>query len=198
MGMNPIDLAEITGEWDYGCLPKNVELGEGCFLERKQSLDRFRSTRQPGLKLGRNARVYTWTQFNVEPSGSLVIGDDCVLVGAVFMCADSVTIGCRVVISYNVTIADCDFHPHDPDERVRDAVANAPFGNRDSRPTIVTRPVVIEEDVWIGIGAMVLKGVHIGRGARIAAGTIVTKNVAACACVSGNPAKIVAAADFIS
>ena len=69
MGTKPIELTEITGEWDYGCLPKNVELGEGCFLERKHSLDRFRSTRQPGLKLGRNVRAYTWTQFNVEPSG---------------------------------------------------------------------------------------------------------------------------------
>jgi acetyltransferase-like isoleucine patch superfamily enzyme len=193
--MKTVELAEITGAWDYKSLPDNVEIGDGCFLERKHSLDRFRSTRQPGLKLGRNVRAYTWTQFNVEPCGRLVIGSDSVLVGAVFMCADAITIGCRVVISYNVTIADCDFHPHDPEERMQDAIANAPLGDRSLRPKIVTQPVVIEDDVWVGIGAMVLKGVHIGQGARIAAGTIVTKSVPAYATVSGNPARIEAAED---
>ena len=184
-----MDIDELTGSWDYRTLPPNVAAGAGCFLERKDSFKRFRSTRQPGLVLGERVKVYTWCAFSVEPTGKVVVGTDSTLVGAVFMCAGDITIGERVVVSYNVTIADCDFHPRDPDERMRDAVANAPEGDRSQRPPLVTRPVVIEDDAWIGIGAIILKGVTIGRGARVGAGAVVTADVLAGGWVGGNPAR---------
>jgi acetyltransferase-like isoleucine patch superfamily enzyme len=132
-----------------------------------------------GLVIGDRVRVYTWTSFNVDAGGVVEIGDDSILVGAILMCADRIQIGRRVVISYNVTIADSDFHPIDPDQRRRDAIANAPHGNRADRPLVATRPVVIEGDAWIGIGAIILKGVRVGRGARVDAGTVVTSDVRA-------------------
>jgi acetyltransferase-like isoleucine patch superfamily enzyme len=184
-----MDIADITGSWDYGTLPTNVIVGEGCWLERKDSFARFRSRRQPGLVLGRGARVYTWTTFNVEPEGAVEIGDDAVLVGPVFMCAQQIAIGRRVVVSYNVVIADSDFHPLDPAARREDAIANAPGGDKSRRPPSVAAPVIIDDDVWIGIGAIILKGVRIGRAARIGAGAVVTSDVPAGASVSGNPAR---------
>jgi acetyltransferase-like isoleucine patch superfamily enzyme len=186
--MSSTKLAEITGAWPYTALPSNVRIGENCFFERRDSFGRFRSEQNPGLIIGNRVRVYTWTTFNVEPSGRLEIGDDSVLVGAIFMCADHIAIGRRVVISYNVTIADSDFHPLDPKLRRQDAVANAPGGDRQARPRIVTRPVAIGDDVWVGIGAMILKGVTIGPGARIGPGAVVTGNVPAGAMMMGNPA----------
>jgi acetyltransferase-like isoleucine patch superfamily enzyme len=183
------DTDAITGAWDYGSLPANVVVGEGCWLERRDSFGRFRSTQQPGLVIGDRVRVYTWTTFNVEPSGIMTIGSDSVLVGAVFMCADRITVGDCVVISYTVTIADSDFHPLDPGLRRQDAVANSPQGDRSQRPRLVTRPVVIEDDVWIGIGATVLKGVRLGRGSRIGPGAVVTHDVPPGASVAGNPAQ---------
>ena len=96
-----------------------------------------------------------------------------------------------MIVSYNVMIADCDFHPRDPDLRKQDAIANAPHGDRSRRPPLVSHPVVIADDVWIGIGAIVLKGVRIGKGARIAAGAVVTTDVPPGAPVAGNPARIV-------
>jgi acetyltransferase-like isoleucine patch superfamily enzyme len=186
-----MDVGDYTGEWDYGTLPDNVRLGAGCFLERRDSFKRFRSSRQPGLVLGERVRVYTWTAFNVEPTGVVTVGDAATLVGAVFMCAQSITVGARVIVSYNVTLADCDFHPSDPDLRIRDAEANAPFGDRSGRPPLVARPVVIEDDVGIGVGAIVLKGVRIGRGARVGAGAVVTADVPRGVLVAGNPARVV-------
>lgn len=184
-------MKEVTGRWDYTSLPHNVSLGRDCFLERKDSFKRFRSTRDNGLVLGDRVKVYTWTEFNVEPDGAVEVGDDSVLAGAIFMCAQSVRIGRRVIVSYNVTIADSDFHPRDPELRRLDAIANAPQGNRSERPAIVARPVVIEDDVWIGIGAIILKGVRVGRRARIGAGAVVTSDIEAGVTVSGNPAQIV-------
>jgi acetyltransferase-like isoleucine patch superfamily enzyme len=184
------DFRDVVGTWDYRTLPPNVRLGEGCWLERKDSFARFRSLRDPGLVLGRGVRVYTWTTFNVEPTGLLEVGDHAVLVGPVFMCAEHVRIGSRVVLSYQVTVADSDFHPLDPEERRRDAVASSPSGDRSARPPLVSRPVVIEDDAWIGIGAIVLKGVRIGRGARVAAGAVVTADVPPGAYAAGNPATV--------
>ncbi len=170
----------------------NVQVGANSVIERASSFDRFRSKREPGLVIGDRCIVYTWTTFNVEPDGRVEIGSDCVLVGPVFMCADRIEVGDRVVISYAVTIADSDFHPVDPEARRLDAIANAPGGDRFARPPIDSRPVRIGDDVWIGIGAIVLKGVTIGAGARIGAGAVVTRDVPAGAVVEGNPARVIA------
>lgn len=179
----------ITGAWDYSELPPNVILGEKCFLERRASFERFKSTQPRGVVLGDRVAVYTWSEFNVEPEGSVEVGDDSVLVGAVILCAESVSIGSRVIVSYNVTIADSDFHPHEPELRRRDAVATAPFGDRTQRPDLISNPVVISDDAKIGIGAFILKGVHVGLGAVVDAGAVVTSDVPAGGRVSGNPAR---------
>ncbi len=182
---------EINGKWDYSTLPANVMVGTGCYLERKDSFGRFQSKRNPGLVIGDNVRVYTWTTFNIDVDGFVQIGDDSVLVGPVFMCAESILVGNRVILSYNVTIADSDFHPHDPELRIQDAIANAPSGDRSRRPGLVSRPVVIEDDAWVGIGAIILKGVRVGAGARIGAGSVVTRDVPPGCIVEGNPGKVV-------
>ncbi len=194
--MTPDELAAIEGTWDYATLPANVRIGPGCWIERRQSFERFRSTRDPGLVLGERVRVHTWTVFNVEPAGSIEIGDDSVLVGATFMCADRIIVGRGVVVSYHVTIADSDFHPLDPEARKLDAIANAPFGDRGERPPVRTRPVMIGDGAWIGIGAIILKGVTIGRNARIGAGAVVVRNVPDGGVVAGNPAKPAASGEI--
>jgi acetyltransferase-like isoleucine patch superfamily enzyme len=184
-----MDIADLTGQWDYRTLPTNIAYGEDCFFEQRASFDRFRSEREPGLVLGNRVRAFTWTVFNIEPSGKITVGDDVMLVGATFMCAGDITIGARTIVSYQVTIADCDFHPRDPELRLVDAIANAPSGDRSRRPPLVAKSVAIEDDVWIGVGAMILKGVRIGRGARIGPGCVVTSDVRPGTSVEGNPAR---------
>jgi acetyltransferase-like isoleucine patch superfamily enzyme len=183
------NIGEALGDWDYATLPGNVRLGRDCLIERRGSFARYRSRQNPGLVLGDHVRVYIWTAFNIEPTGRVDVGKDSVLVGAVFMCADRIVIGERVSVSYNVTIADCDFHPVALEERTLDAIAVAPFGDKSRRPAVRTAPVEIADDVWIGIGAIILKGVKIGRYARIGAGTVVTRDIPAGAHVVGNPAR---------
>jgi acetyltransferase-like isoleucine patch superfamily enzyme len=186
------EVLDVTGAWDHSTLPANIRVGADCFLERRRSFVRFNSTMPDGLTIGDNVRIYAWTEFAVSQNGRVQIGNDSIIVGAIFMCAERITVGSRVVVSYNVTIADSDFHPRDPALRRLDAVANAPKGDRSLRPKLQCRPVTIEDDVWIGIGAIVLKGVHIGRGARVEAGAIVTSDVPAGATAAGNPARVIA------
>jgi acetyltransferase-like isoleucine patch superfamily enzyme len=185
------DVRTVSGQWDYAALPDNVRIGPGSWIERPQSFERFRSTRTPGLVLGSDVTVYGWTVFNVEPSGLVSIGDRSVLVGAVFMCRQEIVVGREVVLSYQVTIADSDFHPREPALRRRDAEASAPFADADDRPEIESRPVSIGDRAWIGIGAIILKGVQVGARARVGAGSVVARDVPAGATVEGNPAQVV-------
>ncbi len=180
---------EVSGAWDYRTLPSNIHVGADCWIEAKHSFRRCRSERDPAVVLGDRVRVYGWATFNVEPTGSVVVGDDSVLVGPVLLCASRIEIGRGVVISYNVTIADADFHPIDPDARRQDAIANAPNGDRSKRPPYDAAPVRIGDGAWIGIGAILLKGITIGAGARVGAGAVVTRDVAAGSSVEGNPAR---------
>jgi acetyltransferase-like isoleucine patch superfamily enzyme len=184
------EIDDIIGRWDYRTLPDNIRIGVDCFLERRESFGRFRSRQSPGLLLGSGVRVLTWTTFNVEPSGCVIVGDNTVLVGAVFMCVGSIRIGAHCVVSYNVTISDCDFHPIELEARRRDAIAVAPSGDRAQRPLLSVKPVEIGNDVLIGTGAIILKGVRVGDGATIAPGTVLTRDVPPGACAAGNPAQI--------
>jgi acetyltransferase-like isoleucine patch superfamily enzyme len=184
------DCREFTGDWNYSLLPPNVRIGRDCWFEREASFARFRSEQPIGLQIGDRVHIYTWTTFNVEPEGFIEVGDDSILVGAVFMCGRCIRLGRRVLISYHVTIADSDFHPLDPQERRRDAIANSPGGDRRQRPDFVSEPVVIEDDVRIGVGAIILKGVRIGAGAKIGAGAVVTRDVPPASVVNGNPARV--------
>jgi len=108
----------------------------------------------------------------------------------VLLCEMEVRIGNYVVIGWNATIADTDFHPIEPAERIADAIACSPLGKGRARPTVERRPVVIEDDVWIGPNATILKGVRVGAGAFVEAGALVTRDVPAGMRVIGNPAQI--------
>ena len=187
-------VAEVMGDWDYSTLPTNVHISRECFIESPRLLAQFASTRDPGLVLGDRVRLYQggWGGgISVQPAGLVEIGDDSVLIGAQIMCADHIVIGCRTAISYNVVIADSDFHARDPDQRREDAIAGASFGATSTATSrLQTAPVTIGDDVTIGINAIVLKGVTIGAGAQIQPGAVVTTDIPAGATATGNPAHI--------
>lgn len=109
----------------------------------------------------------------------LQIGDGFGMTGGVIVCEERITIGARVWMGANSTILDTDFHPLNP--QVRQA---APLEG-------ATAPVTIEDDVFIGMNVLVLKGVTLGRGCVIGAGSVVTYDVPAGKVAVGNPARVV-------
>lgn len=75
-----------------------------------------------------------------------------------------------------------------------DRISTYPFRTRllTGEPDAVSKgDIIVDDDVWLGHGAMVLSGVHIGQGAVIAAGAVVTKDVPPYAIVGGVPAKVI-------
>ena len=93
--------------------------------------------------------------------------------GAMIECSCSISIGDDCIIGRDVLIRDSDGHVID------------------NNPDRVSIPIVIEDHVWIGSRAVILKGVRIGKGAIVAAGAVVTRDVPAGCLVAGVPAKVI-------
>jgi acetyltransferase-like isoleucine patch superfamily enzyme len=123
--------------------------------------------------------------------GRIEIGSWCYIgEGSRIWSGASVKIGDRVLIAHSVNVFDNLTHPINPQERHRQIQAIFMRGHpRDIE--LDDRPVTIEEDVWIGAGSFVMRGVHVGARAIVAAGSVVTKDVAADATVAGNPAEVI-------
>jgi acetyltransferase-like isoleucine patch superfamily enzyme len=114
---------------------------------------------------------------------TLCIGDHCGFSGTVIAASEHIKIGQRVLCGANVTICDSDRHPI--------AAAQRQLPPAAQQQVIQTAPICIEDDVFIGMNALILKGVTIGAGAVVAANSVVTSSVPAGAMVAGNPAKII-------
>lgn len=178
----------LGGRWADGALPSNVQLGNGTLITGDFSFKRFRAARSPALVIGAQSTM-EGVHFAVGEEGKVEIGDFCYFTNAVLLCELELRVGNYVMIGWNATITDTDFHPTSPAERVADALACSPLGNGRPRPTIVRRPVIIDDDVWIGPAATILKGVRIGAGSFIEAGAVVARDVPPRTRVIGNPAQ---------
>lgn len=150
-----------------GTLPYGFATGRDEGLLRIRGLMRV----EGHVAVGVGARI------DVGPNAVLDIGRDSYLSPfAKVVVSESVTIGARCAIGWNVQILDDDQHL---------------FERRDGS-TIRTSPVVIGDSVWIGSGAMVFKGVHIADGCVIAGGAVVTRSVTEPrSLIAGNPAQVV-------
>jgi len=185
----PTDLP-VAGHWAHGSPPPNVRLGEGTIISGEQSFKRFRAKSEHALVIGAHCTM-DGVHFAIEAQGSVTIGDYCYFTNALLLCELELCIGSYVMMGWNSSIADSDFHPIDPAERIADAIACSPLGSGRPRPAIAKRPVIIEDHVWIGPNATILKGVRIGEGAFIEPGSLITRDVPPRARVLGNPAQII-------
>ncbi len=98
--------------------------------------------------------------------------------GAKIFARKEIEIGDECAIGFDVKIFDDDFHPIIELEKVGEYFSSTPS------------KVTIENHVWIGAGCTILKGVTIGSGSIIAAGTVVTKDVPPNSLIGGNKAQI--------
>ena len=129
------------------------------------------------LRVGTNVRFHAdihRPRISVRHKALLSIGDDCLLNRCIIAANQEVRIGNGVTLGPWAHLMDGDFH-----------------GVQDRDGAAANRPIVIEDDVWLATRAMVLKGVTIGRGAVVAAGAVVTKDVEAHTVVAGVPARVV-------
>ena len=132
------------------------------------------STRSNPLAPNHPVVLCTW-----QAGAKIEVGANFAMTGGTLCAAEQITIGDNVTVGANSTIVDTDFHPIEPESR------------RLTPQDAKTDPIVIEDDVFIGMNCLVLKGVHIGRGSTVGAGSVVTRDVPPGVIVAGNPARVV-------
>ncbi|MFH1701758.1 MAG: DapH/DapD/GlmU-related protein [Candidatus Zixiibacteriota bacterium] len=139
------------------------------------------------VKISGNATFIVSYKVNDNPE--IIIGNN-VYIGyaTVFSSAEKITIGNRVLIAMGAQFYDNNNHPLDPQARLE----NKPVEKEN------IAPVIIEDDVWIGANAVILKGVTVGRGSVVALNSVVSKDVHPMSIVAGNPAKVVRKIESIS
>ncbi|HET7039766.1 MAG TPA: acyltransferase [Gemmatimonadales bacterium] len=118
-------------------------------------------------------QMLRWCGFRI--GRDVYIADD-ILIAEELEDRENLIIGDRVSIAPRVTLVTSS-HPND--SRIR------PFA------PVVRAPIIIEEDVWLGAGVVVLPGVRIGRGAVVGAMSVVTRDVPPLNVVAGQPARTV-------
>jgi acetyltransferase-like isoleucine patch superfamily enzyme len=156
-------------------------VGEGFQMEQLPYLSgRGRIALGGQVRLSGKSAFGFSNRHRAEPE--LRIGDDTFIGHACSIgVADSVHIGSHCYLAGRVTVRDFDGHPVDAMQR-RAKLPTPPEG---------IRPIVIGDDVWIGAGAVILKGVTIGPRSIVGAGAVVAKDVPPDAVVVGNPARVV-------
>jgi acetyltransferase-like isoleucine patch superfamily enzyme len=158
-----------------------VSVGAGFQMEQLPYIaGRGRITIGERVRLSGKSSFGFSNRFGQDPSidigDATFIGHDCS-----FGVAESVRIGKNCLLAGGVSVRDFDGHPIDARERR----AHKPT------PREAIQPVVISDDVWIGAGAIILKGVTIGERSIVGAGAVVTRDVPPDSVVAGNPAQIV-------
>ena len=128
----------------------------------------------------------------IAPGGRLTVGHHSFVgPGSRIWAQQSVEIGDYVLIAHLVDIHDSNAHSLDAETRRVETINLFERRMAVDWSKVESRPVRIEDNAWIGLKSSILKGVTIGKGAVIAAGSVVTKDVPPYALVAGNPAKVI-------
>lgn len=116
----------------------------------------------------------------LSPGAKIYLGSRVGMSGTTICAAKEVKIGDNTMIGANVVIADTDFHPLHPAERLNSQAA-----------FLAARPVSIGANVFIGTGAILLKGVEVGENSVIGAGSVVSSNIPSNVIAAGVPCRVI-------
>jgi len=158
----------------------NVQFGAGCFGNDLHICNHGNIVLGSSIVLHSypNGSIYRTAINTYLPDAVVTIGDNCRLNGIIIHCNQRVTVGANCMFGPGTVIVDNDSH--------RVCIS---YFERMKQP--LSKPIVIGNNVWVGMNCIILKGVTIGANAIIAAGSVVTKDVPANCLYGGNPAHLI-------
>ena len=183
--------------WNRRKYRNNLEINPSTCLQRSFSVN-FMVPPQDRVYVKIGIRGIINTQIIFESQDGVVeIGDRAYIGGCKIICRNRVTIGSDVTMAWGITIYDHNSHSLDWRQRAKvvehfyKTYGTARCFEELDWTGVTSSPIVIEDKVWIGFDAVLLKGVRVGEGAIIAACSVVTHDVEPYTIVAGNPAVVV-------
>ena len=178
-------------------IPNSVSVGENSVLLPNTSF-RFNVNSKNPIKIGNNCMLNCDFIFETE-KGEIEIGDRTFINGGTSLISRSkIKIGDDVTIAWGCTLYDHNSHSLDWQERQKDLEQQLNdynnglnFIKNKNWETVKSRPITIEDKVWIGFDCTILNGVTIGEGAIVGAKSVVRENVEPYTIVAGNPAVVI-------
>jgi serine acetyltransferase len=147
---------------------------------------RIRPAKNNQLIVGDQSLVETKVVFE-RPSAIFCVGERTFIGAGTFTIAKNVTVGNDVMVAWGVTLSDHNSHSILFSERQHDVVSW--LERKKDWTNVACMDVKICDKAWIGVNSIILKGVTIGEGAVVGAGSVVTRDVAPWTLVGGNPAR---------
>ena len=155
------------------------------------------------MKKGKKSVIYSSVRKDIVPFNTFSLGDYSVIedysvinngvgdivighhtrIGVCNTIIGPVTIGDKVNLAQNIVISGLNHNYEDVSKSISDQ-------------GVITKVVIIENDVWIGANSTILAGVHIGEHVVVGAGSVVTKDIPRYTVAIGNPAKVIKRYDF--
>ncbi len=163
------------------CITKGIQTGKNIQFIGASYMSRFPTSK---IIVGDNCILNSAKTFNLiginrrcifsthQPGAILKVGKNCGFSGTVIGSFVSIVLGDNIKCGANTLITDSDWHLEDP--------RSGPL-----------KGILIEDDVWLGINVIVLKGVTIGKNSIIGANSVVTKSIPSNVVAAGNPCKII-------
>jgi acetyltransferase-like isoleucine patch superfamily enzyme len=184
--------SHLEHDWYGAGIPGNVSLEDDVYLDSSYAFSRFISTEPTGLALGRACGAYDRATFVVGPRGKVSVGSFTCLNGVYLICHQRIEIGRHCLFAWGAVITDSWLDPPTTVASRRSAMeAAAKHPQRWMPEAAPSRPVLIEDNVWVGFDSIVLPGVTLGRGCIIGCKSVVDRDVPPYAVFVGNPGKVV-------
>ena len=154
----------------------------------------------PGVcvEIGAESQIFGHLVIQI-PGATIKIGQRTQIGGSSLIAARGIEVGDDVLMAWGITLMDNDSHSLKWDERKNDVIqcgidyreTPRDFARNKDWSVVPMAPIRIEDKAWIGFGAAILKGVTVGEGAAIGAGSVVTRDVPPYTLAAGNPAQVI-------
>ena len=190
----------LEHDWFPRPLPANVVVSDRSWIYSTFAFVHYVATHPRAVCIGKDSGIYNGTFFDLGSNAVIEIGSFCALVGAIIRTNGRVAIGDYSFIAHEVVIADDAYALPPPPNTRRHLPRSADGELTQSSPAEVPRqpgadsrpaPIILGENCWVGMGAVLLAGTDLGEGCVVGAAAVVDFPAPPYSIIAGNPARIV-------